>query len=124
MRTTPIGRRSEMLLYMAARAQLVDEVIRPRSRPGKIVVSDRYLLANVVYQGHAGGLDRGRPRSGACSDDGIVPDCVFLFDMAPEAADGGSIGRWTGWRARVTITADACARVSSPRRPVPTAEST
>ena len=38
---TPIGRRSEMLLYMAARAQLVDEVIRPALDAGKIVVADR-----------------------------------------------------------------------------------
>ena len=51
-----IHRRSEMLLYMAARAQLVEEVIRPALDEGKTVVSDRYLLANVVYQGHAGGL--------------------------------------------------------------------
>ena len=52
-----IHRRSEMLLYMAARAQLVEEIIRPALESGKTVVSDRYLLANVVYQGHAGGLD-------------------------------------------------------------------
>src|SRR3954452_23253261 len=53
---TPISRRAEMLLYMAARAQLVDEVIGPALAAGKVVVADRYLLANVVYQGHAGGL--------------------------------------------------------------------
>jgi len=52
-----IRRRSEMLLYMAVRAQLVEEVIRPALDAGKVVVSDRYLLANVVYQGYAGGLD-------------------------------------------------------------------
>src|SRR6185312_10794193 len=45
-----IARRSEMLLYMAARAQLVDEVIHPALAAGKTVVSDRYLLANVAYQ--------------------------------------------------------------------------
>ncbi|MCP4812538.1 MAG: dTMP kinase, partial [Planctomycetaceae bacterium] len=44
---------SEMLLYMAARAQLVSEVIQPALASGKVVVSDRFLLANVVYQGHA-----------------------------------------------------------------------
>src|SRR5687768_12168510 len=53
---TPIHRRSEMLLYMASRAALVEDVIRPALAAGKIVVSDRYLLANVVYQGYAGGL--------------------------------------------------------------------
>src|SRR5262245_13895560 len=67
-----IGRRSEMLLYMAARAQLVDEVIRPALAAGKIVVSDRYLLANVVYQGHAGGLDTDAVRTvGRIATDGI-----------------------------------------------------
>jgi dTMP kinase len=53
--STPIGPRSEMLLYMAARAQLVDEVIRPALEAGRTVVSDRFLLANIVYQGYAGG---------------------------------------------------------------------
>ncbi len=46
---------AEMLLYMAARAQLVESVIRPALAAGKAVVTDRFLLANVVYQGHAGG---------------------------------------------------------------------
>ena len=53
-----ISLRSEMLLYMASRAQLVEEVIQPALTAGKIVVSDRFLLSNVVYQGYAGGLDR------------------------------------------------------------------
>ena len=54
-----IDRRAEMLLYMAARAQLTEELIRPALEQGKTVICDRYLLANVVYQGHAGGLDVG-----------------------------------------------------------------
>jgi dTMP kinase len=84
----PIGRRSEMLLYMAARAQLVDEVIRPALAAKKIVVSDRYLLANVVYQGHAGGLDLETIRTvGQIATDNIHPDCIFLLDMPPAAAD-------------------------------------
>src|SRR5262249_44114853 len=52
----PIALRAEMLLYMAARAQLADEVIAPALAAGRTVVSDRYLLANVVYQGAGGGL--------------------------------------------------------------------
>jgi dTMP kinase len=84
---SPIGRRSEMLLYMAARAQLVDEVIRPALAAGKIVVSDRYLLANVVYQGHASGLDvRAVRQVGEVATDAVHPDCVFVLDMPLEAA--------------------------------------
>lgn len=86
--TTPIALRSEMLLYMAARAQLVEEVIRPALEASKIVVSDRYLLANVVYQGHAGGLDPDTVRDvGRVATGGTLPDCIFLLDMAPGEAD-------------------------------------
>jgi dTMP kinase len=83
-----IHRRSEMLLYMAARAQLVEEVIRPALAAGKTVVSDRFLVANVVYQGHAGGLDiETLWNVGRVATDGIYPDRVLLLDMSVEAAD-------------------------------------
>jgi dTMP kinase len=85
---TPIARRSEMLLYMAARAQLVEEVIRPALAADKTIVSDRYLLANLVYQGHAGGLDlESVRRVGIVAIDGVEPDAIFLLDMPPAAAD-------------------------------------
>src|SRR4051812_26016121 len=72
---TPIGRRSEMLLYMAARAQLVEEIIRPALELGKVVIADRYLLANVVYQGHAGGLDPNEIwEVGRIATQGLQPD--------------------------------------------------
>jgi dTMP kinase len=84
---SPIGRRTEMLLYMAARAQLVDEVIKPALEAGKTVVCDRYLMANVVYQAHAGGLNPEDVRKvGQVATTGLLPDCVFLLDMDPEAA--------------------------------------
>lgn len=82
-----LSRRAEMLLYMASRAQLVEELIRPALAAGKTVVSDRYLLANVVYQGHAGGLDVptlweiGREATG-----GLMPDLTIVLDIAPEVA--------------------------------------
>src|SRR5438445_2927519 len=50
----------EALLFMASRAQLTAEIIRPALEAGHVVISDRFLLANVVYQGHAGGLDPAR----------------------------------------------------------------
>jgi dTMP kinase len=86
--STPIARRSEMLLYMAARAQLVDEVIQPALAAGKTVVSDRFLLSNIVYQGHAGGLDVADIRRiGHIATGGISPDCTFMLDMDVEDAD-------------------------------------
>ena len=73
---------SEMLLYMAARAQLVAEVIRPALARGEWVVSDRYLLANIVYPGHAGGLDPDVVRRvGAVATGGLEPDCVLVLDI-------------------------------------------
>ena len=82
-----IHRRSEMLLYMAARAQMVEEVIRPALERGQTVVCDRYLLANVAYQGYGGGLDVptlwevGRVATG-----GLMPDLTIVLDVPAEVA--------------------------------------
>lgn len=82
-----IGRRAEMLLYMAARAQLVDQIIRPALDAGRIIVSDRFLLANVVYQGHAGGLTvEDLWGVGQVAVDGLRPARIFLLDMDVTAA--------------------------------------
>ncbi|MEM8865516.1 MAG: dTMP kinase [Planctomycetota bacterium] len=86
---TPIGGRAEMLLYMAARAQLVEEVIRPALLAGSVVVADRFLLANVVYQAHAGGLPVDEVwQVGKVATGGIEPDATLLLDMDPAIADG------------------------------------
>jgi dTMP kinase len=88
-----IHRRSEMLLYMAARTQLVEEVIRPALEAGKTVVSDRYLLANVVYQGHAGGLDVDTLwRVGEIATAGLTPDLTIVLDLPSEAASSRLTG--------------------------------
>jgi len=88
-----IDAESEMLLYMAARAQLVAEVIEPALAAGQVVVSDRFLLANVVYQGHAAGLE---PQSiwdvGNVATAGQQPDLTIVLDMPLEKAVG-RIGR-------------------------------
>ncbi len=83
----PLSGRAEMLLYMASRAQLVEEVIRPAVEAGRVVVCDRFLLANVVYQGHAGGLDaEDLWQVGAVATAGTQPDLTFVLDMPVEAA--------------------------------------
>jgi len=82
-----IGIRAEMLLFMAARAQLVDQVIRPALARGAVVVVDRFLLSTVVYQGHAGGLDPGELwRVGLAATAGLLPDLTLLVDVPPEVA--------------------------------------
>ncbi len=82
-----IATTTEAMLFMASRAQLVTEVIRPALERGEVVVSDRFLLANVVYQGHAGGL---RPADlwavGAVATGGLEPDLTLVFDLPPEVA--------------------------------------
>jgi dTMP kinase len=82
-----IDRTCEALLFMASRAQLLSEVIRPALDAGKTVVSDRYLLANVVYQGHAGGLDVERLwEMGRFAAGGLEPDLTIVLDLPPEQA--------------------------------------
>ena len=76
------GIRAEMLLYMASRAQLVDEIIAPALARGAFVVSDRYLLANIVYQGHAGGLGvEDVARVGLVTTRGLLPDLTVVLDV-------------------------------------------
>jgi dTMP kinase len=73
---------AEALLFMASRAQLLAEIIRPALEEGSIVVSDRFLLANVVYQGHAGGLDPLQLwEAGRLSTDGVEPDLTLVLDL-------------------------------------------
>lgn len=76
---------SEALLFMASRAELVSQTIRPALEAGKAVVSDRFLLSNVVYQGHAGTLD---PPSlwqlGMFATGGLLPDQFVILDMPVE----------------------------------------
>jgi dTMP kinase len=85
--TVNLALRAEMLLYMASRAQLVEEVIRPGLAAGRLVVSDRFLLANIVYQGDAGGLPVEEvARVGQAATGGLLPDLTLVLDIAPEAA--------------------------------------
>jgi dTMP kinase len=77
-----IGVRTEALLFGAARADLVEHVIRPALARGEVVLSDRYSLANVVYQGHAGGLDPDMilELERFVTDD-LAPALTLIFDL-------------------------------------------
>ncbi len=77
----------EALLFLASRAQLVAEVIRPALAAGGVVLADRFTLANVVYQGHAGGLDPAMLwQVGAFATGGLEPDLTIVLDLSPAEA--------------------------------------
>ena len=79
----------EAFLFMASRAQLVAEVIRPALEDGRVVICDRFLLANVVYQGYAGGLDVDQLwEIGRLSTGGLEPDLTIVLDLPLDAALG------------------------------------
>jgi dTMP kinase len=77
--------RAELLLYAAARAQHVAEVIRPALQRGACVLCDRYLDATVAYQGYGRGLDLSLIAGlNTLATSGLVPHLTLLFDMPPE----------------------------------------
>ncbi len=72
----------EMLLYMASRAQLVNEIILPALKKGKIVLCDRFLDSTVAYQGYGNGVDAAMIRKvGQFATQGITPDLTIVFDL-------------------------------------------
>lgn len=75
-------RTSELLLFMAARAQLVQSVVRPALERGEVVLADRFLLSSIVYQGYAGGLAIEEIRQlGRIATGGILPDLNIILDL-------------------------------------------
>jgi len=78
---------TEALLFMASRAELVASVIRPALEAGQVVISDRFLLANVAYQGHGRGLNPEQLwQVGHFATGGLEPDLTLVLDLPVEAA--------------------------------------
>ena len=79
--------RTEALLFMASRCEMVETVIRPALAAGQTVISDRFLLANVVYQSVGGQVDAETLwRLGDLANGGLQPDLTLLLDMPVESA--------------------------------------
>jgi dTMP kinase len=79
----------EAFLFLASRAQLTVDVIRPALEAGRVVVADRFLLANVVYQGYAGGLNPEQLwEMGRLATGGLEPDLTLVLDLPIETARG------------------------------------
>ncbi len=92
---TPLA---ELFLFSAARATLVETVIRPALARDEIVVCDRYTYSTVAYQGHGRGIDlRTIAELNDVASRGLVPDLVLLLDMP---ADDGLARKSGGARDR------------------------
>jgi dTMP kinase len=89
----PLAPLAELLLFLAARADLTERVIRPALEAGRYVVADRFSDSSVAYQGAARGLGVGEVIS-LCdrATDGLWPDLTVLLKIDPE----DSIGRAAG----------------------------
>lgn len=84
---TAMAPAAEVLLYMASRAQLVREVIRPALARGAVVLCDRYADSSLAYQGYGRGLDLAVLQTlTAFATDGLQPDLTLLLDL--DVAEG------------------------------------
>lgn len=97
MENTAMQPRTETLLFLAARAQLVEEVIRPALARNEIVLSDRYADSTLAYQGYGHGVDLNTLRALLVfATGGQRPDLTLLLDV--ESAAGlrrkTSSGEW------------------------------
>ncbi len=79
--------RCEMMLYMASRAQLVEERIRPALDRGQLVLADRFLSSTLAYQGAAGGLSEAEILAvGKVAVGSIWPDLTIIVDVDERVA--------------------------------------
>lgn len=80
----PVTDRSELLLFLAARAQLTEEAIRPRLLANEIVLSDRYIDSTTAYQGYARGNDLELiHKLNVFATGNLKPDLTVLLDLDP-----------------------------------------
>lgn len=78
---------TEAMLYAAARAQLVKEVIIPNLNDGNIVLCDRFVDSSIVYQGYARGMGEDTiAKINQYATQGITPDMTFFLKLTPEAS--------------------------------------
>lgn len=76
---------TELLLYLADRAQHVESLIRPALAQGRTVVSDRYLETTFAYQGYGRGISQETIRNlGRVATGGLTPDLIVLIDVPVE----------------------------------------
>lgn len=77
----------ELILYIAARAQLVREIIRPALNAGRLIISDRFIDSSMAYQGFGRGLGVDMVNTlNSIAIAECVPDCTIFLDLEPKEA--------------------------------------
>jgi dTMP kinase len=85
--TEPVGARAEALLFAAARAQLVEDVVAPALQRGATVIADRYVGSSLVYQGVVRGVGAEAVRTiNDIGTGGLMPDATVLLTVSAEQA--------------------------------------
>ncbi len=85
MKNQAMHPRTELLMYSASRAQIVEEVIRPHLKSGGLVICDRFFDSTYAYQGYGHGLDLNQLKMiTEFATGGLKPDLTILLDIAPE----------------------------------------
>jgi len=80
---------TELFLYFASRAQMVDEIIKPALKQNKIVICDRFLSSTLVYQGYAGGVgEKMVDKIWQMTMKDFKPDITIILDVPPERGLG------------------------------------
>ncbi len=113
---------AELMLFLAARADLTERVIRPALEAGRDVVADRFSDSSVAYQGAARGLGVGEV-IGLCeiATDGLWPDLTLLLRLDPETGLGRAEGEdrfeseGLGLQREVATAYDEIAQIASDR---------
>lgn len=81
-----MGDKTEMLLYAAARAQHLEELILPAMAEGKTVLTDRFTDSSIAYQGFGRGLGQLVVQTNEIATGGIKPHMTIFLDLPPEVA--------------------------------------
>jgi len=93
-RSTSISPMTELMLFNASRAQLMDEVVRPALQTGKIVICDRYTDSTIAYQGYGRRVDIETIRKvNSLATGTLKPDLTVLLDISPEAGFARKTGQ-------------------------------
>jgi dTMP kinase len=112
MKNAEMHPRTETLLYQAARAQIVEQVIKPRLTAGEIVISDRYYDSTIAYQGYGHQQDLDQIRALVkYATGGLTPNLTILLDLDIEIGLKRKIQNEAEWNRMDAYTVEFHQRV-------------